>query len=196
MNEKVLIEAKSKLTVGKIFYILAIVVFAAIVFFITLGSITGGDPAWMLKRYAGLIAADVIVCVVLVLVGVATSKKSAKITVYEQKVIAETASGKRVELPISQISTVGTGTFKRITLATSSGTISISDIPNRDEVYACISTLLEANRSNAVSKVAAEIKPVVQISNADELKKYKELLDTDVITQEEFEAKKKQLLGL
>ena len=33
-------------------------------------------------------------------------------------------------------------------------------------------------------------------SNADELKKYKELLDSGIITQEEFDAKKKQLLGL
>lgn len=34
------------------------------------------------------------------------------------------------------------------------------------------------------------------ISAADELKKFKELLDIGVITQEEFDAKKKQLLGL
>lgn len=34
------------------------------------------------------------------------------------------------------------------------------------------------------------------ISNADEIKKYKELLDMGIISQEEFEAKKKQLLGL
>lgn len=33
-------------------------------------------------------------------------------------------------------------------------------------------------------------------SSADELKKFKELLDMGVITQEEFDAKKKQLLGL
>ncbi|MCL2880494.1 MAG: SHOCT domain-containing protein [Treponema sp.] len=33
-------------------------------------------------------------------------------------------------------------------------------------------------------------------SSADELKKYKELLDTGIITLEEFDAKKKQLLGL
>lgn len=33
-------------------------------------------------------------------------------------------------------------------------------------------------------------------SPADELKKYKELLDKDIITQEEFEAKKKELLNL
>jgi len=34
------------------------------------------------------------------------------------------------------------------------------------------------------------------ISSADELKKFKELLDYGIITQEEFDAKKKQLLGL
>lgn len=33
-------------------------------------------------------------------------------------------------------------------------------------------------------------------SSADELKKFKELLDSGIITQEEFDAKKKQLLGL
>lgn len=37
---------------------------------------------------------------------------------------------------------------------------------------------------------------VQQASAADELKKFKELLDMGVITQEEFNAKKKQLLGL
>lgn len=41
--------------------------------------------------------------------------------------------------------------------------------------------------------------PIIQAaptSAADELKKFKELLDMGVITQEEFDAKKKQLLGL
>ena len=38
--------------------------------------------------------------------------------------------------------------------------------------------------------------PQEQPQTADELKKYKELLDSGIITQEEFDAKKKQLLGL
>ena len=37
---------------------------------------------------------------------------------------------------------------------------------------------------------------VQQVSAAEELKKFKELLDMGAITQEEFDAKKKQLLGL
>lgn len=34
------------------------------------------------------------------------------------------------------------------------------------------------------------------VSSADEIKKFKELLDSGVITQEEFDTKKKQLLGI
>ena len=53
------------------------------------------------------------------------------------------------------------------------------------------------------SKIDEESKPKVHNttviqnnSSADELKKYKDLLDSGIITQEEFDAKKKQLLGL
>ena len=37
---------------------------------------------------------------------------------------------------------------------------------------------------------------IQQISPAEELKKFKELLDMGIITQEEFDIKKKELLGL
>lgn len=37
---------------------------------------------------------------------------------------------------------------------------------------------------------------IIQTSSADELKKFKELLDSGIITQEEFDKKKKQLLNL
>ena len=35
-----------------------------------------------------------------------------------------------------------------------------------------------------------------QSSNADEIKKYKDLFDSGIITQEEFDAKRKQLLNI
>lgn len=46
------------------------------------------------------------------------------------------------------------------------------------------------------SNVAASGTVVQEVSGADELKKFKDLLDSGVITQEEFDAKKKQILGL
>ncbi len=45
------------------------------------------------------------------------------------------------------------------------------------------------------STIKEDKKPSTQ-SNYDEVKKLKELLDIGAITQEEFDAKKKQLLGL
>lgn len=49
----------------------------------------------------------------------------------------------------------------------------------------------------AQAKNGAKQQTVInEVSAADELKKFKELLDMGVITQEEFDAKKKQLLGL
>ena len=46
------------------------------------------------------------------------------------------------------------------------------------------------------ASVEVEVATTPQKENIDELKKYKELLDQGIITQEEFDAKKKQLLGL
>ena len=44
--------------------------------------------------------------------------------------------------------------------------------------------------------IGKEIKPGSETSNADELRKFKGLLDDGIINKEEFEAKKKQILGL
>ena len=57
-----------------------------------------------------------------------------------------------------------------------------------------ILSFIEEGRKTA--KLPAQTAAVQQISAADELKKFKELLDMGVINQEEFDAKKKLLLGL
>lgn len=48
---------------------------------------------------------------------------------------------------------------------------------------------------NKATKIEA-VKPAVPVGVAEELQKYKNLLDNGVITRAEFEAKKKQLLNL
>jgi len=47
-----------------------------------------------------------------------------------------------------------------------------------------------------IEKMQSSSNSINQISSADELIKYKQLLDGGAITQEEFNLKKKQLLGL
>lgn len=50
--------------------------------------------------------------------------------------------------------------------------------------------------ANTEQKKTVVINQTAPQSNADELKKYKDLLDGGIITQEEFEIKKKQLLNI
>ena len=64
-------------------------------------------------------------------------------------------------------------------------------LKNRDELHEEISKLLIGRQEKS-----AVIKQETPQSTANELKKYKALLDSGTITQAEFDAKKKQLLGL
>ncbi|MBE6806625.1 MAG: SHOCT domain-containing protein [Ruminococcaceae bacterium] len=70
-------------------------------------------------------------------------------------------------------------------------------LKNAEKIYSVINKLLIERQQNKQKEVYVPVtQPSSQTSAADELKKYKDLLDAGIITQEEFDAKKKQLLGL
>lgn len=117
------------------------------------------------------------------------------ICITDSRVYGKTAFAKRVDIPLDSISSVGLTIplFKGIVFSSNSGKISFFFIANRNQAHQIISDLI-IKRQNKISKNT--VNQVMPNSNADELKKYKELLDNGVITQEEFDAKKKQLLGL
>ena len=94
------------------------------------------------------------------------------------------------------ISAVGTSAFKGIAVATSSGAIKFIMMENRDRIHDAISEQLVLRQTQNNRKSENLIRQESPQSNADELKKYKDLYDSGVISQEEFDAKKKQLLGL
>ena len=83
--------------------------------------------------------------------------------------------------------------FKGIAVGTSSGRIVFKGIGNRDEIYEAINKLIIERQEKAK---AEPVKQEAPASNLDEIKKVKELPDAGIITQEEFDTKKKQLLGL
>lgn len=81
---------------------------------------------------------------------------------------------------------------KTICLRSVTGAIQFICVQNADEFVNAVNESISKNKSvpqNTVTTTASS-------STTDELKKYKELLDSGVITQEEFDAKKKQLLGI
>lgn len=139
-----------------------------------------------------LIVTGILVAIAFGLLYVAVSKTS--ITVTNKRVFGCAMFGKRVDLPNDSISAVGTSALDGIDVATSSGTIKFKCISNKNEIHKCISQILIERQHQPVT--ATTIKQEIPQSNADELKKYKELLDSGVISQEEFDAKKKQILGL
>ena len=69
-------------------------------------------------------------------------------------------------------------------------------------IFILLGASVVCNMLKRSSLIAPKVKKQIAVpykepaSHADELKKYKELLDSGVISQEEFDAKKKQLLGL
>ena len=121
--------------------------------------------------------------------------KSFEMTVTDKRIYGKIKWGRRVDLPLDSVSAVGIGSFKSITVSTSSGRIAFSAIKNRNEIHEIVSKLL-VERQNKPAAPAALGAPAPVASTADELKKYKDLLDIGIITQAEFDAKKKQLLGL
>ena len=116
-----------------------------------------------------------------------------QITVTDKRVYGTDVASKRVDLPLDSISAVGTSSFSGLAVSTASGSLKFTMLKNRDELHETISNLLVMRQDKVASTM---IKPEIPQSNADELKKYKDLLDAGIITQEEFDAKKKQLLGL
>ena len=124
------------------------------------------------------------------------SYRKVSITVTDKRVYGTAAWGKRVDLPFDSISAVGTSMMQGISVATSSGAIKFKFIKNFKDIHSAISQLLLERQGKEKPVETTTIKQEIPQSNADELKKYKDLLDCGVITQEEFDTKKKQLLGL
>lgn len=138
-----------------------------------------------------------ILAIVLVVLGVIAFfyLSRCEIVVTDKRIYGKAAFGKRVDLPLDSVSAVATSAFNGIAVSTSSGRIMFLCMSNKEDLYKNISGLL-MDRQGKQKQTITEIKQEIPQSNADELKKYKELLDSGVISQDEFNAKKKQLLGL
>lgn len=121
--------------------------------------------------------------------------RSYELTVTDKRIFGKAAWGKRVDLPVDSISaTAMTKFLNGVSVSTASGSISFLLIKNADAVYDVINKLLIERQQENARNVPVASAPVSDA--ADEIKKFKELLDMGIITQDEFDAKKKQLLGL
>ena len=98
------------------------------------------------------------------------------------------------EFMVKDIKSVELASMKGLMIRGNGFKYKINLLSNAEELKTTIIDYLGALPAENIA--TTEIKQEILPSNADELKKYKELLDSGIITQEEFDAKKKQLLGL
>ena len=117
-------------------------------------------------------------------------------------------SSKALKLPIEKIDNIMINEGiadkiwggKTVSVRSAAGFVKFPWVQNADEfVSASLAKIEEFRKKTPASDTAPASAPIVQNiqqSAADELAKFKQLLDSGAITQEEFDAKKKQLLGL
>jgi len=189
MEEKIIISVKAKISgvmLGILVMILGGLTMASC---IIVEEFTADDIAFFTPLFIG---GFIIFIGILLMFG---GKQESEICVTDKRVYGRTLFGKRVDLPLDSISAVALTFFLffGVSVSTSSGRITFVLIPERNKVHKAISDLIIERQIKSKETV---IKQETSQSNADELKKYKDLLDSGIITQEEFEAKKKQLLNL
>jgi len=113
-----------------------------------------------------------------------------ELTITNKRIYGKKAYGKTFEVRLDDVSFVNNSFPGGIVLNCVAGQIKIPNIQNRDRACAFIRKLL-LERQNEISAFKQEM--IFDIPN--EIKKYSELLSTGIITKEEFEEKKIQLLN-
>ena len=93
---------------------------------------------------------------------------------------------KRIDIPLDSVTSIGMVglLFKGISISSPSGNISFVFIKNYKDIYDKLGNII-ANRKTSES---------TDSDQADDIRKYKKLLDEGVLTQEEFDEVKAMLL--
>jgi hypothetical protein len=84
--------------------------------------------------------------------------------------------------------------FSKIIISSPSGSTNFILIENYEEIGKVLYTLVNKRQEDTIAK--SDVGTKKDTNNLDDLVKLKELLDNGIISQEEFEAKKKEILGI
>lgn len=181
MDEKVIISSDSRNVKGVItrilVYGLVLAVAAALAAFV----MRLFDEFWALT---GVVVYVIVLCIAFAVWCIGTCS----ITVTTKRVYSMAKFKKRIDIPLDSVTSIGMVglLFKGISISSPSGNISFVFIKNYKDIYDKLGNII-ANRKTSES---------TDSDQADDIRKYKKLLDDGIITQEEFEAKKKELLGM
>ena len=133
--------------------------------------------------------------VVALIVGIIMKSNTEKceITVSNEAISGKLPHGKTVHIPLNQITAINRSSFNGVSITSIGNVSNFHCIENREEVMKAISYLLANPQQSSMQPTQSAS---ANGSEAEQLKRLKDLLDSGVLTQEEFDAKKKQILGL
>ena len=118
-----------------------------------------------------------------------------QIIITDKNIKGKTFFGKEVVLPLYMVSSYSRRKmFSTIAIATSSGVTKFALVENYQEIGDTLSSLINKRQEATVMLEKEEAKK--SEDKFDELKKYKDLLDSGIISQEDFDKKKTEILGL
>jgi hypothetical protein len=208
MNEQTLIQAKAKYSMNVLaFFTLAFFVLPDIVILLIFSTAGYHDsdsydgyslsPEYMIDAMKDLLPLSIGLLVVGTVLAILVYLSKSELTVTNMRVYGRGFLGKRVDLPADSISAISAAPafLRGVIVTTPSGKISFFLLENHEVVYRIMSQLL-IERQNARANPAHLHALATAASTADVLKKYKELLDAGIISQEEFDAKEEQLRDL
>lgn len=191
-NEKVIIKGKVDVKSKVIMIVAAIFCLFFGIIFLTLTANANPSLGFIQTLYAILgwlfLIPGIIIIIVFKIYG------TCELQITENSIKGKSIFGKEVVLPMHMVSAYSTVEFLSIiAIATSSGVVKFSLIENYREIGNVLAKKINEKQGNTVTNN----KPLAQQpSYIEEIKKLKDLLDAGIITQEEFDAKKKQLLSL
>lgn len=197
MQEKIIIKSKVNESVKKFFCKGIIISFAIAV--LCTAWITAAEGWDYMFEFVDIFyfilfligAASLLFSIVLSIIYLPLSKCELQIT--ESSVTGKALFGKKVVLPLSMISAYSTRKFcSVITVATASGITKFALIGNYKEISEVLAKRIRELQQPGQTNTQA----TSGNTSLDDLVKLKSLLDSGIISQEEFDSKKKQLLGL
>lgn len=190
MEEKVLIKSIKRNEVFVTILSFVISFFGMFSFLCCCLSIAMMDEDAIEDFLGGIIIASIVAGVAVAFVIYRVLKLSS-LTVTDKRIYGVKGFGERVDLPIDSISSVSiSNASKGVKVSTSSGFISFVWLENFNEIYDVINKVLIERQQHKEVIITSNI----PLDNTEMLRKYKKLVDDGLISQEEYENKKKELL--
>lgn len=123
------------------------------------------------------------------------------VLVKENTVLVQSSRKKKYELSALKITRAYKGVFWSVVIVHDYEKIRVPFIKNREKIVCVLSDLVHTNSNEAGELMITKRRStaesgMVKVDTAQEIQKFKSLLDSGAITQEEYDAKKKQILGL